>query len=269
MKKVILIVLAIALILSTVICCAACSKEAAEKAFGEFSYNGKYLKDYAKEAIDAKIAIEITQNFNLSAPAAAEANLSSAPLMGMSVNETPLESNSQEQLDQAQLILKKYAGCTVKTYYYVEDEEEKQVKTDFITGSDFKYTLEENKFVAFNQLVAKNLIVFEALINQMEERNAAFHDDPENAKVPFKDIYTYHKDASGNLVIQTHNFAEIPASIAGGIGCSYRQDSEIVYDSEGKVVIWQTSLGIYSAAPAGTMKQGYILSMSFDWTEKQ
>ena len=269
MKKKILIVLAIVLILATVVCCVACSKESADKMFGEFSYNGKYLKDYAKEAIDAKIAIQITQNFNLSAPAADEASLSSNPLVGMAVNDTPLATNSEEQLAQAQLILKKYAGCTIKTYYYVESEEEKQVKQDFITATDFKAMLENNQFTPFSQLVAKNLIVFEALIKQMEEQNEAFHNDPESAKVPFKDLYTYHKDASDNLVIQTHNFAEIPASIAGGIGCSYRQDSEIVYDSEGKVKIWQTSLGIYSAAPQGTMKQGYILSMSFDWTEKQ
>lgn len=265
MKKKILIVLAIVLILSTVICCAACSKEAAEKAFGEFSYNGKYLKDYAKEAIDAKIAIQITQNFNLCAPAAEVANLSTEP-QAAAVNGIELDNTTPEQSKAA--IIAKYQGCNIKTYYYVEDQEEKQVKSDFLQGYDFKAMVDDNQFTAFSQLVAKNLVVFDDLIAQMEEQNIAFQNSDDGKIAPFKNLFTYHTDNSGNLVIQTHNFAEIPASIGGGIGCAYRQDSEIVYDVEGKVKIWQTSLGIYSAAPQGTMKQGYILSMTFDWVEK-
>ena len=70
------------------------------------------------------------------------------------------------------------------------------------------------------------------------------------------------------MIIQSRDFAEIASSVGGGVGCSYRQDTEIVYDAEGKMVLWQTSLGISSSAPQGTMRQGYILEMSVEWIEK-
>jgi hypothetical protein len=43
----------------------------------------------------------------------------------------------------------------------------------------------------------------------------------------------------------------------------------MVYDEEGKLVKWQSSLGVYTATPSGTMKQGYILEMDFNWVVKE
>ena len=161
------------------------------------------------------------------------------------------------------------AGCIITTKYYVESSDAMQNKEDTLIGTDFKNMLENNQFVPFNQLVAKNVIIFDELIEYMEEQNKLFASSSAALIAPFRSIFSYHTDKAGNLVVQTRDFAEIPSSVGGGIGCSYRQDTEIVYDSEGKMTLWQTSLGLYSSSPQGTMQDGYILEMQVNWTEKK
>ena len=102
----------------------------------------------------------------------------------------------------------------------------------------------------------------------MEEENIRFQNSDVGLIAPFKTIFSYHTGEEGNLIIQSRDFAEIASSVGGGVGCSYRQDTEIVYDMEGKMVLWQTSLGISTSAPQGTMRQGYILEMHVEWIEK-
>lgn len=58
-------------------------------------------------------------------------------------------------------------------------------------------------------------------------------------------------------------------SVGGRIGCSYRHNSEILYDYENKISKWQTSFGVYSSTPRGTMKQGYILEIEYNWIVKE
>lgn len=228
--------------------------------FGEFSYKGKTLIDYAVKTISASEAKQI-----LAAGRAEKNNVA----VGLNANVALVASaDNAPTADIVNDILKNYAGCDITTKYYVDNKDDLQIKIDKLTGVDFKHVLEENRFTPFSQLVAKNVIVYDGLIDYMEEANAEFAASERGLVAPFKSVFSYHEDANGNLIIQIRDYAEIASSVGGGIGASYRQDTEIIYDSEGKMITWQTSLGLYSSTPQGTIKEGYILEMSVDWIEK-
>lgn len=275
MKKLLLI------ILSVIICFAsvglvACDNRAddttsnASSQFGEFSYKGKTLKEYAVNTITAEQAKEILSSVDsINTFKVAEQKALSVTTFGVSTMSLNTERENCYPSDKVvNSILQNFAGCNVTTQYYIEDSDNVQLKTDKLTGIDFKSVLQQNHFTPFNQLVAKNIIVYDGLIDYMEEQNKKFASSDMGLVAPFKTIFSYHTDVDGNLIIQIRDYAEIASSVGGGIGCSYRQDTEIVYDESGKMVVWQTSLGISSSTPQGTMREGYILEMSVEWIEK-
>ena len=267
MTKRILSIITLVILLSTTLVFTGCrgketssdydSDQKAENQFGEFDSNGKILITYATVEISASEAKEIIlKNANNMQLDFGEA------LPGVREDDLPLPSD-----EVVKKYMKLYSDCTAKTTYYLNDGKE-VLKSDFLQGTDFKDIVENNMFTPFNQLVAKMIIVFPELIDYMEEQNKEFRESDSGDTVPFSNIFTYHKDQHGNLVIQCRDFAEIPSSEAGGVGCSYRQDTEIVFDSNNKISDWQTSLGVYTASPQKTIKQGYILKVNFAWTEK-
>lgn len=217
--------------------------------FGEFGYNGIYLTSFATADIDSEKAKEmITSN-------------SSAVASVMSAGSLPdsLLVNS---------ITSRFAGCKITTKFYVEGSEDASIKTDYVVGTELKNMIANNEFVSFSQLVAKYIVCYPAMIDYMESLNQEFKQTPEADIAPFKNIFSYHTNNNRELVIHTRDFDEIPASVGGGVGCSYMQDTEILYDKDNKIQKWQTSLGLRSATPEGTMKQGYILEMQFEWEKK-
>ena len=236
--------------------------------FGEFSYKGKTLTDYAVKTITAEEAKNIISkgNFRNLSQAYTENSPKKLDISLMSLNSNPANYETPEEVVND--VLKNYAGCNVTTKYYTDGSDQMQTKSDKLTGLDFKSVLSQNLFTPFNQLVAKNIIVFDELIDYMEEQNAAFELSDEGLVAPFKSIFSYHEDANGNLIIQIRDYAEIASSVGGGIAASYRQDTEIIYDGEGKMTMWQTSLGLCSSTPQGTIKEGYILEMAVEWIEK-
>lgn len=225
--------------------------------FGEFGYNGRYLAAFASETIQPEKAKQIlSDNMGSNIMSASTLSISSA------VNPTP----DHTLID---FVLSRYSGCQIITKFYVDGSEEQATKSDYLIGTDLKNMIQENKFTPFSQLVAKYIVCFPSLIDTMEELNKEFKDSSESLIAPFTSIFTYHTNAKGELVIQTRDFAEIPSSVGGGIASSYRQDTEILYDNQNKIQKWQTSLGLYSATPQGTMKQGYILEVEFIWELKR
>ena len=264
MKKVLMKVLVVA----CVVCLAACAVvltgcKNKTKYFGQFGYNGKRLIEYATRTITAPEAKEIIPD---TIPASASTK-SKVEFASIGSDIISIESKPSDEMVTA--IMSKYKSCTITTKYYVEGKDKLQTKEDTLQGTDFQNMLKTNEFQPFNQLSAKCVLVYDELIDYMENCNEQFKASDVAVLAPFKAIFSYHVDESGNLIVQTHDFAEIPSSVGGGIGCSYLQDAEIVYDSEGKMTLWQTSLGVYSSTPQGTMKDGYILEMSVVWTEKE
>lgn len=255
--------LAVLMVVACVVSFSSCGKDG--DIFGEFGYKDIYLYRFARQDIDSARAKQIVSNNRSAMTQAYAEKHGDQALLGVNPGDTGIAAPTEEVVN---LILGNYAGCTVYTKYYIDDEEDALIREDHIQGTDFKAMIEQNQFAPFSQLVAKNLILFDELIDSMEAENVEFKESGNANIAPFKDIFTYHVDDSGNMVIHTRDFAEIPSSVGGGIGCSYRQDTEILYDTENKMTKWQTSLGVYSATPEGTTKQGYILEIEVVWIEK-
>lgn len=264
MKKICLLICIIGLIAVALVGCSVPTSADHSLHFGQFGYKGRMLPEYAVRAItatEAKRLIAGDTPMTASVKIAAKTVLASVGASYDIDDCTPPEALVNR-------VLQEYSECILTTKYYVEGSDQIQTKEDRLLGTDLKYMLSINQFVPFSQLVAKNILVYDDLIESMEEQNRLFERSEAALIAPFRAIFSYHTDDSGNLVIQTRDFAEIPSSVGGGIGCSYRQDTEIVYDVEGKMTLWQTSLGLYSSSPQGTMQDGYILEMSVEWVEK-
>lgn len=267
MKRILTLLLAVVLLLS---CLTATGCKKKHGTFGRFSYNGNWLTSFAVQDISYERAKGIVQKGEQSTLYTnGTPSLLSSPITNLSVNDTDPRELPLPEEDYVNAILTKYASITVVTKYYVTGEKKQLEKTDFIQGTDLKNLLRANEFTPFSQLVTKGIIIFDNLIVFMDKENTEFKNSKENTTAPFNNIFTYHTDEQGNIVIQTHDFAEIPSSVGGGVACSYLQDTEQLYDSENKLVKWQTSLGVYTATPEGTLEQGYILEVEFQWNEKQ
>lgn len=239
---------------------AACHKGGGNAAqFGIFGYNGIYLTDYAERQINSAEAKQLIGD-----------NLSLAS-SGVGPASARLLSDKQLPLPSEELIeyyINKYSACQITTNYYVEGNDDKQVKVDIIQGTDFRSALEENSFVPYAQLVTKYIVCFPELIDSMEEANDAFTESEQASVVPFNNIYSYHESGDGYLVIQLRDYSEISSSVSGGISASFRQDTEIMYDDDNKITKWQTSLGLIYSTPQGKTEQGYILEVEFEWQIK-
>lgn len=220
--------------------------------FGDFDYNGIFLKEYAVKKItveQAKTLVDINNP---------KQNHSYA---------LKKELNRANEKDVT-AVLTKYASLTTTVKYYVSDKEEQQVRQDIYQGTDFKYLLDTNHYEPFGQMSVKYIFVDDDLLDAMEIENTEFKEANHHYVTPFNELYTYHTDNNNNLVVQTHSFAELPASTGGGIGSTFRQDCELLFDEEGKITLWQSSLGLYTSTPTGTVKQGYIFEVEFAWENK-
>ena len=226
----------------------ACSGNDGNTQFGEFTYKGHSLKEYAVKEITAQRA---------------------KSLISISPKPSGALKKLATQHTNKNTILYNYASLTTVIKYYEDDKEAQQVRSELYQGTEFANLLERNYYEPFGQMNVRYLYVDETFIDSMEEENTNFVETGRNYVSPFKARYTYHEDNVGNLIIQIHDFAELPASVGGGIGSSFRQDSELVFDGEGKITMWQSSLGLYTTTPTGTVRQGYIFEAEFSWTEKE
>ena len=259
MKRILISLLSLVLI----VCCLFASGCKKAKTFGEFSYNNIWLYTFASRDISYKEAKDLVQSGMNSSL------YNNGGVTLLSFNETDPLAAPLPTEDLVNAITSKYASIEIITKYYVTGEKDQLTKVDTLMGIDLKNLIRQNEFTPFSQLVTKGVIMFDELLEFMEDENTKFVENKDNTVAPFKSIFSYHIDNDGNIVIQTRDFAEIPSSVGGGVGCSYRQDTEQLYDEENKLVKWQTSLGVYTATPNGTLKQGYILEVEFNWIEKQ
>ena len=228
--------------------------------FGDFSYNGIFLTEYATKQIgveEAKALVDITP---VSQP-------NRMVKRAGDVEDTEAEVEVVET-DNVETVLTKYASLVTTVKYYISDNEEQQVRKDIYQGTDFKYLLDINHYEPFGQMSVKYLFVDDVLLDDMEAQNKKFKNSRNNLASPFNDPYTYHTNEENKLIVQTHSFAELPASVGGGIGSTFRQDCELIFDEEGKISFWQSSLGIYTSTPTGTIKEGYIFEVDFEWVTK-
>lgn len=280
MKKVIIrIVCVMSVIAIAVTALTACrSKSTTSAYFGQFGCYGNYLIERAVKSITALEAKQLIDAYGIAKASPADSTPVSVvascrqPAVALAADAWE-ESEEATPTDVVDALITRYSGFVVTTRYYDSTDElglegTLKEKRDEYIGGVFKSVLEENNLETYAQLVARNVIAYDGLVTWMEEQNTAFAASPTAKIAPFLNVYTYHTDEAGNLVIQIHSFRELNAKEIGGISSNFRQDTEIVYDQEGKMVLWQTSLGISNASPTGTMRQGYILSLELEWIDK-
>ena len=214
--------------------------------FGQFGYNGIFLEEYATKQITINEAKQLVK---------------------LPSNPTNVKRGLPND-DSVNKVLSNYASLTTTVKYYVSDQEEQQVRSDLYQGTDFKYLLETNHYEPFGQMNVRYVFVDQELLDETEEENIKFKESSQYLISPYNEPYTYHTNDENKLILQTHHFAELPASTGGGIGSTFRQDCELIFDEEGKITYWQSSLGLYTSTPTGTVKQGYIFEVNFEWTSK-
>ena len=251
MKKLLYVSALIALGASALSACSSSNNSGSNNGnqFGEFTYMGHSLKEYATKEITASRAKSL---------------ISIAPKPGI----RSLNKRTTTHINKS-TILYNYASLATVVKYYEDGKEAQQVRSELYQGTEFSNLLERNYYEPFGQMNVRYLYVDDSFIDYMEEENNEFIATGKNYVSPFKYRYTYHEDDNQQLIIQIHDFAELPASVGGGIGSSFRQDSELVFDKEGKITVWQSSLGLYTTTPSGTVRQGYIFEAEFCWTEKE
>lgn len=265
---------------SMAISCAAASTVATVgtvlKTFGEFAYGIHTLTEIANNTISSSEARKLVGENQAKFVADSGNGISTSADETTDGKEEPAEggndapANGDVTVDikpckeMIGVLKNKFGGVNVTTKYYVEDSDVQQVKTDEVRGVDFVALVTENKFSPFNQLTARHLYAYEELIDFMDAENAKF----DSSGAPFNAPFTYHVDSNGNFILQTHYFTGIASSVSGGISCYYQQDTEILYDAQNKISRWQSSLGVILSTPNGSVHQGYILEMEFDWIEK-
>ena len=219
--------------------------------FGDFGHNGLFLTEYATKQITVNEAKELV-------------DIESTSPSRRSLYD---EENTPSE-DSLTAVLTKYASLSATVKYYISDREEQQVRQELYQGTDFKFLLETNHYEPFGQMSVRYLFVDDALLDDMERQNDEFIESNKHIITPFNEPYTYHTNEENKLIVQTHSFAELPASTGGGIGSTFRQDCELIFDEEGKIMFWQSSLGLYTSTPTGTVKEGYIFEVEFEWMNK-
>jgi|GEM_PF-3893735 len=275
-----LAIMLIAAILSlTLMACSVDKEEETIKLYyGRFSYYGNKLVEYARNNITAEKAKEAVQNCKTKLTTIKDKISGTSFYINDDVNIKPagvlseLCVNPKDaytiSADDINAVMKVYGANKITTSYYEDGSEEKKQKVDYLQGSDLKNVVLENRFIPFNQLVANFIVIYPEVIDYMEAQNAAFKESEQYNIAPFLNIFTYHTSEEGLLIVQIHDFAEIPSSVVGGVGCTYLQDIEIIYNEDSTIKKWQSSLGVYTATPTGTMLQGYILEIDFEWIVK-
>ena len=232
-------------ILLTTASLASCSENNKKTTFGEFGYKNTFLKEYATKEIsvdEAKALVDVPS--------------------------TTLRAAGTSTKENVEIVLEQYASLITTVKYYIDEKEEQQVRKDIYQGTDFRSLLEMNHYEPFGQMSVSYLFVDDYLLDDLARENLAFHESKQYLVSPFNEPYTFHTNEDNNLIIQVHSFAELPASTSGGIGSTFRQDCELVFNEEGIITFWQSSLGLYTSTPTGTVRQGYIFEVEFEWVSK-
>ena len=239
-----------------------------EKGFFKFLQNGKALEEYAKNQIKESKIVEIVKKQYSDL----ENKSNTVKLTSAITDLTEEEGNTIPQTlteDEIGTYLSTYGGLSIVTNYLPDNEKNKfEQKEDKIFGTQLKTVIQRNYYELYGQIEAAILVLNEDIINYLQSLDEKFQNSKYKKIAPFNNAVTYHQDAMGYPVIHISDFAELPASVVGGIGCFYRQDIEAVYDNENKIKIWQTSLGVYTSTPNGTVYEGIILKIDFDWALK-
>jgi hypothetical protein len=165
MKNILKSVLCIALLAVMMLSFASCGKEH----FGEFSYNGKWLTQYAKKALSAGEIKSLIQSISGYTSDSDEAPIVTLSVVGDAFISTQLEY-PELPVEMRNAALKKYGCLEVSTRYYTEEDDSAVVVPGEFRGTDLAAIIGENKLSPFALVTAKNLILFDEVVTTWKLR---------------------------------------------------------------------------------------------------
>lgn len=227
--------------------------------FGEFSCNGRRLIEQAEKKISAGDIKQLLQKSSRSGYAANYSTGGNGEAVSAFSNQTP-----DTVIDR---IMRSFPVLKLNAKYFEGDSKKMTEKNDLIYGLNLEAYLRQNSYEPWGQIGMKYLVMYDELIDELENESAEYKKTNEARYAP--DLYTYHKDKNDIAILQIHIVKQIPSAVYGGIGALFKQDIEIVYDHQGKITKWQTSLGTLVQTTLGTSnREGYIMEVDFEWNEE-
>ena len=228
-----------------------------DNTFGLFQVNGDYLTSYKTSDItlpEAKSDIGAVTTSNVK-----KANY--------------LAEESTSTVDD---ILTNYSSLEGVSHCYVLNEETTEYEiVDYSTtvmSGNFKSVLDDNEFALNEGISAHFLYVDDDILDDCEQMNEDFIASGESTLAPFKNVYSYHEKVENNeksFVLRTNSYKQISSDEAGGATCTFIQQNEILYSSNGLAQKFQSSLGISIADKNNTVEFGTNYSVDFTWNIKE
>ncbi len=261
MKKVQKILVVMMCLLASTLVVTSCRKGAEHMSFGTFKQNGYSLTSYATKELSANEFRTL---------------LSGGKQHASSVAYLPKPAPADEDVVNALINISNH--IVVTTRFFKEGSDEMQEEVSDQAGVVVGNYLKENTIHTATGLTVKNLYLTQNVLEFMETENANFKKSEGYSNVPFANLYTYHTDENNSLIVQMHDFVDIPASaMSGGVNCYYRQDTEIMYeivaapDLSGcyaRIRKWQTSLGAVISTAANSIGDGFVFEVEIEWIER-
>lgn len=261
MKKIWKILIVMMCLFASTLAVTSCQKDVKHLNFGVFKQNGYTLTSYATKQLSAG-------EFS--------ALLSSGRQRASVVAYLPKPAPTDEDAINALTNVSNH--IVVTTRFFEENSDEMQEEVSDQAGTVVGNYLKENAIHTATGLIIKNLYLTQNVLEFMETENANFKNSDGYANVPFANLYTYHTDENNSLIVQMHDFVDIPASaMSGGVNCYYRQDTEIMYEivaapnlsgCYARIRKWQTSLGAVISTAANSIGDGFVFEVEIEWIER-
>lgn len=212
--------------------------------FGMFTHNGYALTTFKNKDLTYSQATEIVV-LNSSA--------SKSGASTMSLTDEEVSALTQ-----------KFSSVTVNVKYWDSTTDKSDTRTSIINGTQLKEMLIVNELKISNGILVKNIYMNDSILNDLEVLNIDF----DNEIVPFKSLYSYHKDQDDQLVIRSNDFTEITADVTGGIFSNFIQQNESLYSNNNLISKFQSSFGMKFETLGGTQLHGTVLEVEFIWELK-
>ena len=239
--------------------------------FGMFTVAGKKLTSLKSTDIDFISAKKITDGYKTSSTKAVNARI--VPANSYGTEDGQSFALSEEDIAMFQSI---YKGIGITSYFWAVNEKNGlEIYESYleVISTNFETVLRNNSVRLNEAIRIPNVVGCTDMLAWCEDRNADLKAREDYNRAPFLNLYTYHKTTESGtelFVLGTHAFSEISSeSLFGGATCQYIQENESKFDAEGKIVKFQSSLGISLNDTRGTQKIGTNFEVSFEWIVKE
>jgi len=172
---------------------------------------------------------------------------------------------------------KHYAGINVNVRSWFSNDRNKLEVEDFflqVTGLTFRSTIQNNTLFLNENVRLVNLLISDGFESWALASNTDFRARPDYTVRPqgINDQFEFFRitlDGQNVLAVRSNAYVEIPAaSLIGGSTNQFVQQIEAIYDSTGKMIRYQSSLGIVLNSARGTEFLGTNFEVDIEWLSR-